>query len=94
LSPRYGAPRRGELLAILSKIGALYVQSFPDPRVIAAIDDLENLTTGRSREICQKIVILGLRLDGVISGRERRKRERAPRRSARPLPRNEPLELF
>ncbi|MCP4131864.1 MAG: hypothetical protein GY754_12865 [bacterium] len=47
-----------ELLSLIGKISALYVQSFNDPATIAAVNDVENLTTGLSRKIWQKIVIL------------------------------------
>jgi hypothetical protein len=47
-----------ELLSIVSKIGALYVQSFPDPEALSAVDDIESLTNGLSRKIWQKIMIL------------------------------------
>ena len=57
-----------EMLSIVSKIGALYVQSFPDSQALAAVDDIESLTNGLSRKIWQKIMILDRYLD----------RERAP----------------
>jgi hypothetical protein len=47
-----------ELLAILSKIGQLYVEDFPDGTTLAAADQLENLTTGLSSKIWQKVMIL------------------------------------
>lgn len=47
-----------ELLALISKVGALYVQRFADPVVLAAVDEIEDLTTGLSRKIWQKIMIL------------------------------------
>jgi hypothetical protein len=47
-----------EMLALISKIGALYVQSIQDPVALAAVDDLADLTTGLSRNIWQKIIIL------------------------------------
>lgn len=47
-----------ELLAILSKIGQLYVEDFPDGTTMAAVDQLENLTTGLSQKIWQKLMIL------------------------------------
>jgi hypothetical protein len=45
-------------LAMISKIAALYVQSFQDPVVLDAVDDVEDLTAGFSRKIWQKITIL------------------------------------
>lgn len=47
-----------EMLALVSKIGALYVQSFPDPQALTAVDEIESLTTGLARKIWQKIMIL------------------------------------
>jgi len=51
-----------ELLAMCSKIAAIYVQHFEDEVALEAVNDLENLTTGLSRNIWQKIVILGREL--------------------------------
>jgi hypothetical protein len=47
-----------ELLSLLSKTGALYVQEFPDPVAIEAVDQVSNLATDLSRNIWQKIMIL------------------------------------
>jgi hypothetical protein len=47
-----------ELLSLLSKIAALYVQALPDPMALEAVDQVESLTTGLSRKIWQKIVVL------------------------------------
>jgi hypothetical protein len=47
-----------ELLAIISKIGQLYVEDFPDGPTLAAVDQLESLSTGQSQKIWQKLVIL------------------------------------
>lgn len=46
-----------DLLALISKIAALYVQNFDDPVTLAAVNDVENLTNGLSRKIWQKIMI-------------------------------------
>src|SRR5262249_53555071 len=46
------------LLALVSKIGQLYVQDFPDATAQAAVDQFENLATGLSSKIWQKIMIL------------------------------------
>lgn len=53
-----------ELLSLVSKTGALYVQEFPDAAAIEAIDRLANLTTDLSRNIWQKIMILESMLTG------------------------------
>jgi hypothetical protein len=47
-----------ELLSLVSKIGAIYVQKFPDAVAVEAADQLTSLTNGLSRNIWQKIVIL------------------------------------
>jgi hypothetical protein len=50
----YGA----DLLALISKIATLYVQGFPDTALLDAVDDVEDLTSGLSRKIRQKISVL------------------------------------
>lgn len=47
-----------DLLALISKIAALYVQNFDDPVTLAAVNEVETLTNGLSRKIWQKIIIL------------------------------------
>ena len=47
-----------ELLAILSKIAAIYVQRFNETETLRAAGDIEELTVGLSRNIWQKIMIL------------------------------------
>lgn len=47
-----------EMLSLIGKVGALYAQEFPDPQAIDAVDDIEDLTTGLSRKVWQKIMIL------------------------------------
>ncbi|HEV8632435.1 MAG TPA: hypothetical protein VGV61_19130 [Thermoanaerobaculia bacterium] len=47
-----------ELLAVISKVAALYVQRFQDPVTLDAVDQVETLTAGLSRKIWQKIMIL------------------------------------
>ena len=56
-----------ELLAIISKVGAVYVQNFNDPVTLSAVNDVEELTSGLSRKIWQKIMIL----DRIISPENR-----------------------
>lgn len=60
-----GAPELGryldycsELLAVISKLAALNVQHFNDPVTLAAVNDIESLTTGLSGKIWQKITLL------------------------------------
>ena len=47
-----------ELLSLVSKIAALYVQRFDDEVVLGAVNEVETLTNGLSRKIWQKIMIL------------------------------------
>lgn len=47
-----------EMLSLLSKSAALYVQSFGDPITLAAVNEVEDLTSGLSRKIWQKIMII------------------------------------
>jgi len=47
-----------ELLAVTGKVAALYVQNFPDSEALAAVEQVETLTTGLSRSIWQKMMIL------------------------------------
>ncbi|MFY9340909.1 MAG: hypothetical protein WAT39_00375 [Planctomycetota bacterium] len=47
-----------EILSLIGKVAALYAQDFPDPQAVGAVDDIEDLTTGLSRKIWQKIMIV------------------------------------
>jgi hypothetical protein len=47
-----------EMLSLIGKVAALYVQGFQDPVALQAVDDIEDLTNGLSRKIWQKIVVL------------------------------------
>jgi len=62
-----------DLLALISKIAALYVQKFDDPVTLVAVNEIENLTNGLARKIWQKIVILDriLAPAGVMSAPNR-----------------------
>lgn len=46
-----------DMLALISKLAALYVQNFDDPVTLSAVNEVENLTNGLSRKIWQKIMI-------------------------------------
>lgn len=54
-----------EMLSLVSKIAALYAQTFDDPVVLAAVDEVESLTSGLSGKIWQKLMILDRTLDAV-----------------------------
>jgi hypothetical protein len=47
-----------EALSVISKLAALYVQRFDDPVTLSAVNDIEQLTSGLSRKIWQKIMIV------------------------------------
>ncbi len=47
-----------EMLSLTGKIAALYVQHFTDPVALSAVNEVETLTTGLSRKIWQKLMIL------------------------------------
>jgi hypothetical protein len=47
-----------EMLSITGKLAALYMQNVRDPVIIEAVNEIEDLTTGLSRKIWQKIMIL------------------------------------
>lgn len=58
-----------ELLSLISKLGAVYVQNFPDPVAVEAVDQLSTLTNGLTRNIWQKIMILEHMIGPSISKR-------------------------
>jgi hypothetical protein len=43
---------------VISKLAALHVQHFNDPVTLAAVNDVESLTSGLSNKIWQKITLL------------------------------------
>lgn len=47
-----------EMLSLTGKIAAIYVRKFDDPVAVAAVSEVEQLSTGLSRKIWQKIMIL------------------------------------
>ena len=49
---------RIEMLAMIAKIGAIYVQDMNDATAVNAVDKIEELTTGLSRKIWQKVMLL------------------------------------
>jgi hypothetical protein len=48
-----------EMLALIAKLAALYADRMRDSVVIDAVTEIENLTTGLSRKIWQKITLIG-----------------------------------
>jgi hypothetical protein len=47
-----------EMLSLVSKTAFLYVQDYHDPVATEAVNDLEDLTSGLSSKMCQKIMML------------------------------------
>jgi hypothetical protein len=72
-----------EMLALISKVGAFYAQHLADPIVLAAVDEVEELTNGLSRKIWQKIAIL----DQILARHEEHARQaaRVPERRRAPM---------
>lgn len=57
-----------ELLSLIGKIAALYVENFDDSVALSAVNEIEDLTTGLSRKIWQKIMILNsLETHGLVA---------------------------
>lgn len=51
-----------EMLSLVGKISALYIQSFSDEVLLVAVSEIESLTTNLSAKIWQKIVVLKLQI--------------------------------
>jgi len=47
-----------EMLSLVGKVAALYVQKFDDPVALSAASEVESTSTGLSRKIWQKLLIL------------------------------------
>jgi hypothetical protein len=47
-----------EALSLAGKVAALYLKGFDDPVALQAVNEVEDLTTGLSRKIWQKLTIL------------------------------------
>ena len=47
-----------EMMSLIGKVAALYVQEFEDAVAVSAVNDVENLTTGMARKIWQKLMVL------------------------------------
>lgn len=62
-----------EMLSHIGKICAFYVQNFNDPVVLGAVNEIEGLTTGLSREIWQKIMIIHQLEDKKLVGSKKGK---------------------
>ncbi len=48
-----------EMLALISKVAALFLQASNDPVILAAVDEVSGLTMGLSQKIWQKLAIVG-----------------------------------
>jgi hypothetical protein len=69
----------GEMLSLISKVGAFYAQHLADPVVLGAVDEVEELTTGLSRKVWQKIAIL----DQIMARQVEQDRDLAAARGGR-----------
>jgi hypothetical protein len=48
-----------EMLALIAKLAALYASETEDAEILAAVNDMEDLTTSLGRKIWQKIMVIG-----------------------------------
>lgn len=59
-----------ELVALTSKLAALFVQRYDDPVVLSAVNEIETLATGLSGKVWQKITLLDRTArDAALPGR-------------------------
>lgn len=47
-----------EMFSLTGKVAAMYVSEFDDPVLLAAVNEVETLTTGLSRKVWQKLALL------------------------------------
>lgn len=47
-----------EMLSLIGKIAALYAQSLSDDVIVSAVNEIESLTSGLSRKVWQKLMVL------------------------------------
>jgi hypothetical protein len=66
-----------ELLSLISKIGAIYVQHFDDEPTVRAASDVDDLTVGLSRKVWQKIMILDRIVEGDAKNVSQERRDSA-----------------
>lgn len=57
-----------EMLSLCGKLAFLYIQDFDDPEANNAVNEFESLTTGLSRKIWQKIMIINGEMKGFGTG--------------------------
>ncbi len=67
-----------EMLAIVSKVAVLYVQDLTDAASSDAAADIEDLTTGLSRKIWQKIILIDRAVPHELSTHSRKRPESLP----------------
>jgi hypothetical protein len=61
-----------EMLALIAKLAALYASQIRDPEVMAAVNEVEELTSDLGRKIWQKIMILSELDEESTRARQRR----------------------
>ena len=54
-----------EFLSLIGKVAALYSQSLPDDGVVRSVNEIESLSSGMSRKVWQKLIILNDMEEGV-----------------------------
>ena len=55
-----------EMLSLTGKIAAVYIQRFDDSVAIAAVNEIEDFTTGLSRKIWQKVLLLENQMERYV----------------------------
>jgi hypothetical protein len=73
-----------EMLSLAAKVAVLYAQSFPDPIVTEAVNDLERTATSLSQKIWQKINILHRQIEITNGAAVRPSGSREPAAAAPP----------
>ena len=68
-----------EMLAIVSKIAAIYAERFKDSVALSAVDEVENLVSGLSRKIWQKIMIIVAYQQASEIGPEKKRKKKKPK---------------
>ncbi len=81
-----------EMLSLVGKVAALYIPHFNDSGAIAAVTEVETLTTGLSRKIWQKITLIEkhMPVQAYIKGSAVKTPTHAPASKSEPVPEPEP----
>jgi len=75
-----------EALSLVGKIAALYAQSLPNEVVVRTVNEIENLSSGLSRKIWQKLIIINelIAIQGLEAKKESKKTTKKPKKAEKP----------